>query len=177
MARVPPKACLAALMAGVLACCAACGGFSVPTQGDAGSGPVSGPVRIDRSTVEGASHGGRLQVTLLSYDPRVHESSGLALVPLVAGLTLRIRNVGTSAVAIGPPAGYATLALLGKLGASPIHPRQGPCAGTFSTTPIRLARGQATHGCLAYAYTSDDPPFEFLFGVAKGASYGWYLPS
>lgn len=167
---------LVALLTVILVFCSACGGFSVPTQGEAGSGPASGPVRIDRSTVERAPRGAPLQITVISYDPRVHESSGMALVPLVAGVTVHIRNVGTSPVAIGPPGDYATLELLDNVGASRLETRRGPCAGAFAKTPIRLAAKGATTGCLPYAYTRDDPPFQFLFGFGKGAEYGWPLP-
>jgi hypothetical protein len=97
-------------------------------------------------------------------------------VPLVAGVTIRIRNIGTASVRARGPGFYAVLELLDDTGASPIARTSGPCDGQFATTSLRIAPGAAVQGCLPYEYTVYGPPIQFLFGLSKRGTHGWRLP-
>lgn len=170
--RRPPALATIALAAGV----AGCGGFSVPNQSDTGSHLPARRLHIGKSAVKRPPGGGRLRITLLTYDPRVREHSSSEPGQPVAGLELRIRNVGKRPVHVGPPARYSTLLGIDGVGENPMAPRHGPCAGPFQSTPIRLKPGRSSHGCIPYSYPTNEPPLEFIFSFGKRAVHGWILP-
>jgi hypothetical protein len=156
--------------------CAGCGGFSVGSQPDSGSQLPARKLRIGHSAALRPPGGGRVKVTLVSYDPRERERSAREPGQAVAGIELRIRNVGKRPVRAGSPARYATLLGIDGLGENSMAPAHGPCAGPFQSTPIRLAPGKSAHGCIPWSYPSNKPPFEFIFGFSKHSVHGWILP-
>jgi hypothetical protein len=167
---------LAVCALGALTACAGCGGFSVPNEPDSGSRLPARQLHIGRSAALHPPGGGRLRVTLVSYDPRERERSAREPDQPVAGIELRIKNVGKRPLRLGPPKRYATLLGIDGLGENAMAPASGPCAGPFQSTPIRLAPGKATHGCVPWSYPTNKPPFEFIFAFNKRATHGWILP-
>jgi hypothetical protein len=165
---------VAAIATGALAF-AGCGGFDVPTQSDASRLPA-GRIRIGVSAVQRPPDGGRVRVTLLSYNPRERQRSAEEPGQIVAGIRLRIRNVGKTVVHASPPARFAVLLGIDGVGENKIEAPRGPCSGPFRSTPIRLAPGRSAQGCLPYSYPANKPPFEFVFGFGTGAEHHWLLP-
>ena len=162
----------------VLAACGSSGGS--PAAGSSGAasggtthtdaGPTTHasarPVELDKSVVQSAPGGGRVKVTLVSYEQDVSEASNDALAPKVFGITLRLQNLGGSAVKAKSPTWYSVLHLADTAGATTVQGASGPCAGDFYRSPIRLAPHGSSEGCIPYAYGSSLPvSFGFGFGA------------
>jgi hypothetical protein len=177
MPRLPKSLWPAAGAIGALLACAGCGnGFSVPNQPDASSQLPARWARIGTSTVARVPSGGRIRVTLVAYNPRVHEHAPRGPNQPVAGLRLLIRNVSKQPVSTGPPSRFSSLVSIDALDENSIAPKHGPCAGPFQSTPIRLRPGQSMRGCVPYSYPPDEPPLEFVFEFNQHAGKRWGLP-
>src|SRR5690349_19882683 len=127
VARTNGLAAMAALTCAVVS--AGCGGGS-STSGTASTAATSSRrVAVGTSAVQPAPKGTMAKVTLVSYQPQVHESSGDILAPGVFGVNLKVANVGNKTLSAKSPNYYSVLHLSNTAGALTVAHASGPCGG------------------------------------------------
>lgn len=121
-----------------------------------------------------ASGGVSLQVTLVAFTPKVNQASPDALTD-IAGVQLRITNVGGSTYQDGPPRDVSVLLLSNTAAASNPDDAQGPCGGSFYTTPLMVPAGATVEGCVPFEMPHDNTASSFKFTPKGEAGVTWAL--
>jgi hypothetical protein len=147
-----------ALLAAAALALTGCGVTTIKTsaQAPAGAEPVaaktpSGPLTIGSSVIlSGENKGEKLEVTLLRFAP--HISGGEYAEPSAgmeyAGITLRIRNVGSAAYSDSPSNGATVLSSTGRPGKTALL-TSGECGESFAAR-VNIAPGEAQEGCIPF---------------------------
>jgi Domain of unknown function (DUF4333) len=153
------------------------GTWSIEVVGDQGLVRVS-PDQLDVPSARGAGegkkigtafalrgpHGSKLRATLVRYEPSVAEPSGDRLEPRVAGIVLRIENVGSRPLRAKRPTYYSIARTESGAGLDPVSKATGPCGGAFYRSKLSIDPGETAEGCIPYKYAAAAPPVDWGFG-------------
>ena len=113
-------------------------------------------------------------MTLVAFTPHVNEPSGDALAH-IAGVQLRIRNVGRSNYRDGTPGDVTILLLTNTAGADVPQAISGPCGGSFYRTPLRVQPRGTVEGCIPEAVPNNATVASFKITPKGEAGVAWSL--
>ena len=133
--------------------------LDVPSARGAGEGKKVGTAFAIRGP-----GGSKARVTLVRFEPSVAEPSGDRLEPRVAGIVLRIENVGARPLRAKRPTYYSIARAESGVGLDPVGKATGPCGGSFYREKLSIDPGDTAEGCIPYQYNSAAPPVDYGFG-------------
>lgn len=134
-----------------------------------------GPSEVGQAKIVQADGGVTLKVTPLTYIANVGESSGDPG-SHIAGIRLKITNVGSRLYRDGKPGRLSELRLdTGMLGTPPHRVEHAPCGGSFYRTPVRIAPGATSEGCIPYEVPDGAQAHFFSFAPDTQPTTNWSL--
>lgn len=133
-----------------------------------------GRSEVGRTKLLRASGGVRVKVTLVAFTPQVNEPSPDSMAH-IAGVQVRITNVGSSVYRDGSPSEVSLLLLTNTVGADVAKGEQGPCGGPFYQTPLRVPPGKTVEGCIPFEVPSGATVASYKLTPEGEAGGSWSL--
>jgi hypothetical protein len=136
--------------------------------------PKPSASEVGQTKLVTTSGGVSLRVTLVAFTTKVNESSPDALTD-IAGVQLRITNVGGSTYRDDAPREVSVLLMSNTAGADIPDNEQGPCGGSFYSTPLIVPAGATVEGCIPFEVPSRATVTSYKFTPEGEAGVAWSL--